>query len=129
MMTADNRDKGAAKQAALDGLTRGARGLDIALEDLAAAIEMVTQDAEVLGGQPSIRGTRIPVFDVAASVRAGIPMDEILASYPDLTKRDVELATIYARAHPPPGRARRVAETWPDAGLTSARVVNRRRDG
>ncbi|MDE4605815.1 DUF433 domain-containing protein [Sinorhizobium meliloti] len=37
------------------------------LDDLAAAREIVTASPDVLGGTPVIRGTRVPVYDVAAS--------------------------------------------------------------
>jgi hypothetical protein len=49
-------------------------------------------------------GTRVPVYDVAASVAAGYPMDRILASYPSLSREQVELAALYAEANPQRGR-------------------------
>ena len=39
---------------------------------------LVVEDPEILSGTPVIRNTRIPVYDVAASVAAGLPMDRIL---------------------------------------------------
>ena len=89
-----------------------------AAEDLERAVAMVTEDPEVMGGQPCIRDTRIPVHDIAASVRADIPIEEILEGYPDLTADDVRLTSLYARAHPPRGRPRRAAEAWPDATVS-----------
>jgi uncharacterized protein (DUF433 family) len=38
----------------------------------------------LLGGTPVLRGTRIPVHDVAASVAAGASKDRILSAYPAL---------------------------------------------
>jgi uncharacterized protein (DUF433 family) len=76
------------------------------MDRLIAARNLVISDPEILGGTPVIRGTRIPVHDVAASVEAGIPKDRILASYPGLDKEKVELAKIYAEANPPRGRPR-----------------------
>jgi uncharacterized protein (DUF433 family) len=54
------------------------------LDRLAAARALVATDPDILGGTPVIRGTRVPVYDVAASVAAGIPADRILAAYPVL---------------------------------------------
>ena len=56
------------------------------MERLDAAREIVVSDPDVLGGAPVVRGTRVPVYDVAASVAAGLPMDRILAAYP-VTRR------------------------------------------
>jgi uncharacterized protein (DUF433 family) len=74
---------------------------------LEKACAQVIADPEILSGTPVIKGTRVPVYDVAASVAAGIPMEEILSSYPSLNREQVELAALYAEAHPPreaPGR-------------------------
>jgi uncharacterized protein (DUF433 family) len=74
---------------------------------LEKACAQVIADPEILSGTPVIKGTRVPVYDVAASVAAGIPMKRLLSSYPSLNREQVELAAIYAEAHPPremPGR-------------------------
>lgn len=76
------------------------------MERLAAARDMVVTDPEILGGTPVIRGTRIPVYDVAASVAAGIPPERILAAYPSLDAERIALAALYAEANPPRGRPR-----------------------
>jgi uncharacterized protein (DUF433 family) len=57
---------------------------------------LVVEDPDILSGTPVIRNTRIPVYDVAASVAAGWPMDRILADYPVLTVEMVELAALHA---------------------------------
>ena len=61
---------------------------------------MVVEDPEILSGTPVIRGTRIPVHDVAAQVEAGVPMEEILEMYPRLSAAQVELASIFAKTVP-----------------------------
>lgn len=58
-------------------------------------------DPEILSGTPVIKGTRGPVYDVAASVAAGISIEEILSCYPSLNREQVEFAAFYAEAHPP----------------------------
>jgi uncharacterized protein (DUF433 family) len=72
------------------------------MDRLAAARALVTTDLDMLGGTPILRGTRIPVHDIAASIVAGLPIDRILAAYLALDAEKIELATIYAEA----GRAR-----------------------
>jgi uncharacterized protein (DUF433 family) len=73
---------------------------------LGEARAQVVVDPEILGGTPIIRGTRVPVYDVAASVVAGISMERILASYPSLNHEQVELAALYVEANPQRGRPR-----------------------
>jgi uncharacterized protein (DUF433 family) len=87
---------------------------------------LVTEDAEILGGAPVIRGTRIPVHDVAASVSGGVPNERIRAAYPGLDDRMIELAAIYAEATPVRGRPRSVARAMPDATIVAERKVARR---
>ncbi len=94
---------------------------------LAEAREMVTEDAAVLGGTPVLRGTRIPVYDVAASIAAGIPVERIRAAYPGLDDRSIELAALYAEATPPRGRPRRLTAVEPLLTVVSETKVARRR--
>ncbi|HXP73104.1 MAG TPA: DUF433 domain-containing protein [Stellaceae bacterium] len=96
------------------------------LARLAEAREMVVEDPDILGGTPVFRGTRIPVYDVAASVAAGLPFERIRGAYPGLDDRAIELATIYAEATPPRGRPRRPVTPAPDTRLVSERKVARR---
>jgi uncharacterized protein (DUF433 family) len=80
--------------------------VDKRLQRLNAARAQVSMDDEILGGTPIIRGTRVPVYDVAASVAAGNPMERILSAYPSLNREQVELATLFAEANPQRGRPR-----------------------
>lgn len=95
-------------------------------ERLEAARAAVVENPGILGGAPVLRGTRVPVHDVAASLERGIRLDRVLEAYPGLTAAEAELATLYAKAHPPRGRPRRLAELLPDAVLVSERRVPRR---
>jgi uncharacterized protein (DUF433 family) len=81
--------------------------VDGRLRRLSEARAMVVEDPEILSGTPVIRGTRIPVYDVAAQVEAGVPPEEIFEMYPRLNAAQVELASIYATAVPQRGRPRR----------------------
>lgn len=95
--------------------------------ELAEARELVVEDSDILDGTPVIRGTRIPVYDIAASVAADISHERIRAAYPSLNDRMIELAAIYAEATPPRGRPRRPAMIPPDVRTISERKVARRR--
>lgn len=61
--------------------------------------DAITSDPEILGGTPVIKGTRVPVYDLAASVKAGIPRDRILAAYPTIQEHHLDLAVAYAEAN------------------------------
>jgi uncharacterized protein (DUF433 family) len=80
--------------------------VDKRLQRLNAARAQVSMNEEILGGTPIIRGTRVPVYDVAASVAAGHPMERILSAYPSLNREQVELAALFAEANPRRGRPR-----------------------
>jgi uncharacterized protein (DUF433 family) len=102
-----------------DAHARGAR--------LSAARARVIEDPAILGGAPVVKGTRVPVHDLAASVAAGLARERILAAYPDLDGEALDLAVLYAEAHPARGRPRRLSIVTPDARPTVDRTVPRRR--
>lgn len=54
-----------------------------------------------MGGQPCIRGLRMPVATVVAMVRDGMSIDEILDGYPNLEPDDIVEAVAYAEATGP----------------------------
>jgi uncharacterized protein (DUF433 family) len=84
------------------------KGVAERLDQLRRAHEMVVEDPEILSGTPVIKGTRVPVYHIAAAIDSGTPMDRILKSYPSLKAWQIELASIYAKAVPPRGRPKRV---------------------
>jgi len=96
------------------------------LSRLFAARELVTEDPSILMGTPVIRGTRIPVYDVASSVSAGFPMERIREAYPGLSDNHIELAALYAEANPPRGRPRRPAEPPAGSVIVAAHRAPRR---
>jgi uncharacterized protein (DUF433 family) len=51
-----------------------------------------------MGGQPCIRGLRIPVATVVAIVADGMSVDEIVTALPDLTPEDASEALHHAAA-------------------------------
>lgn len=81
--------------------------VDRRLTQLKQATELVVEDPEILSGTPVIRGTRIPVYDVASLVDSGTPIQELLELYPRIRKKQFELSSIYAKANPLRGRPKR----------------------
>jgi prevent-host-death family protein len=53
----------------------------------------------ISGGEPIIRGTRISVRHLAERIRAGQPVDEILAALPHLSAAQVHAALTYYYDH------------------------------
>lgn len=49
-----------------------------------------------LGGKPIIRGTRIAVEQILRMLAAGMPYEEILKDFPNLTRDDILAAVEYA---------------------------------
>ena len=60
---------------------------------------LIVSRADVLGGAPCFRGTRIPVFDIAAMVSNGDGVGAIVRAYPSLSDTDVQAAVDYAQRH------------------------------
>lgn len=56
----------------------------------------ITVEADKMGGQPCIRGLRIPVATVVAMVADGMTVDEILSDLPNLEAEDIAEALRYA---------------------------------
>ena len=94
---------------------------------LEAARDIVVSDPEILGGTPVLRGTRVPVYDVAACVAAGESIEEILDAYPSINADKIGLAAIYAEANPVRGRPRVLGELPKGAILIKEGWVPRRR--
>jgi len=74
---------------------------------------LIVLDNEIKGGTPVIRGTRMTVYSVLGRIEHGDTVTDILADNPDLSRRAVEAAVIYARAHPLMGRPG--GRPWVDA--------------
>ena len=56
----------------------------------------ITFDPGVMGGRACLRGLRVTVSMVVKLVAAGMPEDEILASYPYLEREDIRAALAWA---------------------------------
>lgn len=58
----------------------------------------LTRDAAVCGGQTVIRGTRVPLRTVLASLAEGATVGEILTDFPTLTAEIVQAVIAFAAA-------------------------------
>ena len=91
--------------------------IELSLREAENAVERVRG---VGGGEPVFKKTRVPVRMVAAMKAQGATTEEIVAGYPSVTVRMVELAEIWTAAHPALGRPPRLS----DLGAT---VLNAKR--
>jgi uncharacterized protein (DUF433 family) len=57
--------------------------------------ERLERRPEVLGGQPVVRGTRVPVRALVAGLAGGMSIEQVCASY-RVTAEDVRAALAYA---------------------------------
>ncbi|MDP8922585.1 MAG: DUF433 domain-containing protein [Chloroflexota bacterium] len=59
----------------------------------------IVRNPQVLGGEPIIRGTRIPVRSVVLATREYGGPHGVIDAYPQLTSADVSEALAFYRAH------------------------------
>ncbi|NHT77678.1 DUF433 domain-containing protein [Ferranicluibacter rubi] len=79
-------------------------------EALREAEQMIQSVKGVMGGEPVFNKTRVPVRTIAAMKAQGASTLEIVEGYPSLTARMIDLAEIWAAAHPARGRPRKLSE-------------------
>ena len=58
--------------------------------------DRITQDTNVMGGKPCIRGLRVTVGTIVGLVASGCSNEEILRLYPYLAAEDIREALAYA---------------------------------
>ena len=58
--------------------------------------ERITIDPSIHHGDPCIRGTRVPVAQIVASIADGDSVQDILSAWPQLTPEDVKAALKFA---------------------------------
>ena len=57
---------------------------------------IITIEPSKRGGQPTIRGMRITVYDVLKMLALGMSEKKILSDFPELTKKDIKAVLSYA---------------------------------
>jgi uncharacterized protein (DUF433 family) len=99
------------------------KGVSKGLKALHEAETAVEGRAAVMQGEPCIKGTRVPAYVVGA-IATTRGVDEALATYPFLQRRQVELAQLFAKARPRKGRPKRISS--PAGGrVVSKKVIKR----
>jgi len=58
----------------------------------------IVRDPMICGGQPVIKGTRVTLRTVLASLAEGTGVNEILADFPTLTSEDIRAVVAFAAA-------------------------------
>lgn len=58
----------------------------------------IVRDPAVCGGQPTIKGTRVTLRTVLASLAEGATIPEVLTDFPSLTEDDVRAVIAFAAA-------------------------------
>ena len=58
--------------------------------------ERVVVDSEIMVGKPVFKGTRIPLYIILDLIGDGIPEEEIIKIYPDITPEDIKAALKFA---------------------------------
>jgi len=95
------------------------------LRTLYEAEDAVESKPQTMQGEPCIKGTRVPVYIVSAIVDAH-GVEEAISTYSFLKKRQVELAQIFAKAHPRKGRPKKII--FPTEGrVVSKKVIKRKK--
>jgi uncharacterized protein (DUF433 family) len=56
----------------------------------------IVRDPKIVGGEPVIKGTRVTLRTVLASLAEGATTAEIVADFPTLTEEDVRAAIAFA---------------------------------
>ena len=60
--------------------------------------DRIVRDAQTCGGEPVIKGTRVTLRTILASLAEGDSVADILRDYPTLTEQDVRAAIAFAAA-------------------------------
>lgn len=60
--------------------------------------DFITQEPGICGGQPVIKGTRVPLRTVLASLAQGSTIEELLREFPTLSEQAVKAAIAFAAA-------------------------------
>jgi uncharacterized protein (DUF433 family) len=65
-------------------------------ETLVEQLDRITQNPEVMGGKPCVRGVRVTVGMIVGQIGAGRSIDDVLIDFPYLEREDVLQALRYA---------------------------------
>ena len=58
--------------------------------------QYIIRDPQICGGEPVIKGTRVPIRTILASLAEGARIEEIVEDFPTLTENDVRAVIAFA---------------------------------
>lgn len=61
-------------------------------------LKYIARNSQICGGDPVIRGTRVTIRTILASLAEGASIEEILEDFPTLTEQDVRAVIAFAAA-------------------------------
>lgn len=59
-------------------------------------LDRITQNPQVMGGKPCVRGMRVTVGMIIGQIGVGHSIEDLLADYPYLEREDILQALLYA---------------------------------
>jgi len=60
--------------------------------------QYILRDPKICGGEPVIKGTRVTIRTILASLAEGATIEEILKDFPTITEQDVRAVIAFAAA-------------------------------
>jgi uncharacterized protein (DUF433 family) len=84
---------------------------------------LVHASADILGGTPVFRGTRLPIENVLGELARGRTSDDVVAEYPDVTPAHITAAQVYSIVNPRRGRPPRLHTVHPDLRPKTTKVL------
>jgi uncharacterized protein (DUF433 family) len=69
--------------------------------------DLIEVDPEIAGGEPVIKGSRVPVRSLAHQIALGESREVLREDYPHLPDEAFEIAPLWAKANPRTGRPRK----------------------
>lgn len=105
-------------------LTQMRANIEGRLRRLKRAESVVVEKPTILDGEPCIKGTRVPVYLVAAMTNAGATIDDLVRNHPSLSAPLIESACVFAAAYP--RRVRSTEPSWRGFSLKRRIVVPKR---
>ncbi len=60
--------------------------------------QYILRDPQICGGEPVIKGTRVTIRTILASLAEGASIEQILKDFPTLTEKDVRAVIAFAAA-------------------------------
>lgn len=86
------------------------------------AKDMISENEEVMSGEPCVKGTRVPVYGISDAFRAG-DYDDVRTVFSDISDSEISAALMFAEMFPKKGRPRSVGARLDMVKPTRSRSV------